>query len=500
VGKIAADGKRVTRAILILYEKLFYNLKGVITEEYMELHVKNIGPINSINLDIEKDLTFIYGINNIGKSYAITLLYLFLKNYAFNVPYFMYQYDYFPRVRFNSKDASKAILEKISNYSKDGDLDITEIINQYIAKFMDSVFTVEFSNSLHSSFGDISNLKNKMSNEQFEIHLRFKDFDLYISEKNNRLETKYTGRNGGYILRRTPRRRNPHIEKRRIVLYFSSEEQFIDDLQEHVIEIYRSSIAEVTSKINNVYYLPASRSGLYRALNAFSQILAELATKRTFLHEKIVLPSISEQDSDYFSRINEINIKRINQKFSRIASKIEKKLLNGEVSFDQKTKRILFHPRDVDIDLELLGTSSMIAEVSPIVIYLRYIIGLDESPGRRRGTGAKPIIFIEEPEAHLHPEAQVDLIECFVDLIKSGAKLVITSHSNYIFNKLNNLIAMNRIDKNFVNGYLLYPTKKGSRSKNIPINDLGMEDGNFIDIAEKLYNEKLLIIDSLGEK
>jgi predicted ATPase len=466
----------------------------------MELHVRNIGPISSIKLDIEKDLTFIYGVNNIGKSYAITLLYLILKNYAFSSPHIRWPHDYFSRIQFNSKEDFKAILEKISSHSDDGDFDITGIVNRYITKFMDSVFTVDFSNSLHSSFGDISNLKNKMSNEQFEIHLKFKDFDLYISEKNNKLETKYAGRNDGYVVRKSQRRRNPHIESRKIVLYFRDEEQFINDLQTHLMDIYLNSISEIALKIDNVYYLPASRSGLYRALNAFSQILAELATKRTFLHEKIVLPSISEQDADYFSRINEINIKRINQKFSRIASKIEKKLLNGEVSFDQNAKQILFHPHDVDIELELLGTSSMIAEVSPIVIYLRYIIGLGENTAGRKGTGAKPIIFIEEPEAHLHPEAQVELIECFVDLIKSGAKLIITSHSNYIFSKLNNLIAKKKIDKNFVTGYLLYSTKKGSRSKNIPIGDLGMEDGNFVDIAEKLYNEKLSIIDSLGEK
>jgi predicted ATPase len=466
----------------------------------MELHIRNIGPISSINLDIEKDLTFIYGVNNIGKSYAITLLYLILKNYAFDISYFRWQYDYFPGIRFTRKEDFKVMLEKISGHSDNSDLDITGIANQYITKFMDSFFTGKFSDSLHSSFGDISNLRNKMSNEQFEIHLKFKEFDLYISEKNNKLETKYEGRNSGYIVRRSQRRRNPHIEKRKIVFYFSTEEQFIADFQEHFLEICRNSTVEIVSKINNVYYLPASRSGLYRALNAFSQILAELATKRTFLHEKIVLPGISEQDSDYFSKVSEIKIKRTNQKFGRIASKIEKKLLNGAVSFNQDTKQILFHPRDVDIDLELLGTSSMIAEVSPIVIYLRYIIGLDENTRNRKGVGAKPIIFIEEPEAHLHPEAQVELIECFVDLIKSGAKLVITSHSNYIFNKLNNLIAMKKIDKNFVNCYLFYPTKKGSRSKNIPISDLGMEDSNFVDIAEKLYKEKLSIINNLEGK
>jgi predicted ATPase len=263
-----------------------------------------------------------------------------------------------------------------------------------------------------------------------------------------------------------------------------------------VFSLYSKSINEITSIINNVYYLPASRSGLYRALNAFSQILVELAKKRSFLHEKIVLPSISEQDSDYFSKINEINTKRSNQKYNAIATAIENTLLKGSVSYDQKTKQILFRPNNVDIDLELLGTSSMIAEVSPIVIYLRYIIGSDEDIRKGKYPNLKPIIFIEEPEAHLHPEAQVELIKCFVDLINIGAKLVITSHSNYIFNKLNNLIAEKKIDKNKVNGYSFYQTKNGSCCNIIPINDFGLEDDNFVDIAEKLYNEKLAIIDS----
>jgi hypothetical protein len=261
-------------------------------------------------------------------------------------------------IRFNSKDV-KEIMEKLPIQSDNSDTDITEIVNQYITKFMDNIFTINFADSLRSSFGDISNLKNKISNEKFEIDLRFKNFDLYLSEKNNNLETKYAGKHG-YILRKAQRHWKPRTEGGKIVLYFSSEEQFFHDLQMHLMDIYGSSIMELASKINNVYYLPASRSGLYRALNAFSQILVELAKKRTFLQEKIVLPSISEQDSDYFSKINEINIKRINQKFGPIASEIENKLLNGEVSFDQKTKQILFHPHNVDINLELLGTSSII--------------------------------------------------------------------------------------------------------------------------------------------
>jgi predicted ATPase len=48
--------------------------------------------------------------------------------------------------------------------------------------------------------------------------------------------------------------------------------------------------------------------------------------------------------------------------------------------------------------------------------------------------------MIEEPEAHLHPEVQVQLLKQFVELSKHNIRFIITTHSNYMFNQLNNLI------------------------------------------------------------
>jgi predicted ATPase len=325
--------------------------------------------------------------------------------------------------------------------------------------------------------------------------LEFNDYNIEIVEKKNKLYTKFDAKGKRYFCRKLQRHRSSRIEEQRVVFTYNDENQFFEDVSAHITDLYEKSILSILSKISNIYYLPASRSGLYRALNAFSQILAELAKKRNFLRERIILPSISEQDSDYFSNMNEINIRRINQKYSAVAKDIEEKLLHGSVSFDSTTKQILFHPNNIDINLELLGTSSMIAEVSPIVLYLRHIIG-SEDESRRRKTGV-PVIFIEEPEAHLHPEAQVTLIECFVDLIGTGAKLVITSHSNFIFSKLNNLIANKKIGAEKINGVLFFQTEKGSRSKIIPISELGMEDENFVAVAERLYDEKISIIENM---
>lgn len=470
----------------------------------MLLRIKNTGPIDNIDLSVNSDLTFIYGKNNIGKSYAITILYLTLKSFAFEFSYARrYPYGYFPRMRFGDNATSKDFLKRIRGKLENStEFDITENIYQYFSNLLSMVFLSHFENSLNNSFGDVANLNNKMSKDALYICMEFDDFNIHIREKNNKLHLEFDGKGKKYICRKIQRHWRPRIEEGKIVMYYNEKSQsegiqFLDDVQSYFNDLYRDSIYSIISKINNVYFLPASRSGLYRALNAFSQILAELAKKRSFLREKIILPNISEQDSDYFSKINEINIKYSNKKFHSIAENIEEKLLKGKVSFDQSTKQILFQPNNIDINLELLGTSSMIAEVSPIVLFLRYIIGSEED---RKDNASKPIIFIEEPEAHLHPEAQVSLMECFVDLVKMGAKLVITSHSNYMFQKLNNLIADNKIDKSIINGIVFFQGEKGGCSKTLPISIVGMEDNNFVDIAEELYKEKIQIIEKMEQE
>jgi predicted ATPase len=452
-----------------------------------------MGPIDAIDINVDSDLTFIYGKNNIGKSYAITIFYLVLKNIAFNIPSIKhYSSVYFRQIMFEDAAFFKYLDNNLEN---DRDLDITEMLNKYFSRFIESVFSSNFENSLRNSFGDISNLSNKISNRHFELRLEFGDYNIEISEEESKLSIKFDGKGKRYFCRKLQQHRGPLIEKQRIVFVYNNKNQFLEDVSDYINGLYEKSILLLSSELNNFYYLPASRSGLYRALNAFGQIVAELAMKRNFLREKIVLPSISEQDSDYFSKMNGINVRRINKKYSAVAKDIEEKLLNGSVSFDPATKQILFHPKNIDINLELLGTSSMIAEVSPIVLYLRHIIGSEDEPGRKK-TGV-PVIFIEEPEAHLHPDAQVALIECFVDLIRTGVKLVITSHSNFIFSKLNNLIADKKIDTGKINGILFFQTENGSRSKTIPISELGMEDDNFVATAEKLYEEKISIIENM---
>jgi predicted ATPase len=106
--------------------------------------------------------------------------------------------------------------------------------------------------------------------------------------------------------------------------------------------------------------------------------------------------------------------------------------------------------------------------------------------------------MIEEPEAHLHPIIQIKLTEIFSKLVDSDVKLVITSHSNYIFNKVNNLILSKELNTSVVSSEVFKQTENGSITQDLEVNDLGIEDNNFSSATSALYDEKLDIINNMN--
>ena len=138
----------------------------------------------------------------------------------------------------------------------------------------------------------------------------------------------------------------------------------------------------------------------------------------------------------------------------------------------------------------------MISEIAPIVAHLKYII---KDYNKLDALQSPNLLFIEEPEAHLHPKIQVELMKLFVNLSKSGVKVIVTSHSNYLFNKLSNLILAKEIDTDSVEVYHFKMGENGSYvdKNSMKIDVEGIEDANFSEIAEELYAERLGLYENL---
>jgi predicted ATP-binding protein involved in virulence len=90
-------------------------------------------------------------------------------------------------------------------------------------------------------------------------------------------------------------------------------------------------------------------------------------------------------------------------------------------------REIIFQATDND-SLEIPLASSMVKELSSLVLYLRYFA----EPG--------DWLIIDEPEMNLHPEAQVKVMEFLTMLANSGLFVLITTHSPNMVDHLENLI------------------------------------------------------------
>ncbi len=455
----------------------------------MIIELQNFGPIKSFKFDNSKDMHAIFGKNNIGKSYAISAVYLILKGLK------SYKTDNFFQFEtiFDDNESYQILENKIQDVKSK--TNITEEVEKLLKFSVNQQLTDIIQKSFENSF-DLNSLQNIHSRDSFKIILSFNEICIEINflASNKKFITKTVSFNKpnfwevDTVLGMVTLFKDSVLQGNaiRIQNHGTVYNKIIRAIMFYYVHELQSGIKE------NIYFLPASRSGLYTTLNSFGAIFAELAKSRTFFTSKIEIPSFSEPTSDYFLNLNNIDDTIISESYSQDFGKIEKDILKGTIGFDKISRRYHYIPdANPDMVFDLSATSSMISEIAPIIAHLKYIIPLESD---------KPsILFIEEPEAHLHPEIQILLLEYFVKLSKGNVKIVMTSHSNYIFNKLSNLLIANKIDKDKLSVSLMKMTPEGSVIEDgaMQMDEYGIEDDNFVDVAEQLYEERMSLLEKL---
>ncbi|MBC6412257.1 MAG: AAA family ATPase [Hyphomonadaceae bacterium] len=106
-------------------------------------------------------------------------------------------------------------------------------------------------------------------------------------------------------------------------------------------------------------------------------------------------------------------------------------VLGGRVTVGETNvnyPRIVWQPRGWQHPLDLMHASSMVTELSPVVLYLRHFV----RPG--------DLLILEEPEAHLHPARQVEIVEQAAQWVRDGVRVILTTHSEWVLEALSNLV------------------------------------------------------------
>lgn len=120
--------------------------------------------------------------------------------------------------------------------------------------------------------------------------------------------------------------------------------------------------------------------------------------------------------------------------FNDISALLQGKLLNGKTQFAQSQQ----FPKPLEFAipsgqrLRIHAASSLVKSLAGLAVYL-----LTAEPN--------DMIIIDEPEMNAHPEAQLAIAELLAILVNRGIRVVITTHSPYLVDHINNLIQANNL-------------------------------------------------------
>ena len=255
---------------------------------------------------------------------------------------------------------------------------------------------------------------------------------------------------------------------------------------------------------SEAYYLPADRTGIMHAHRVVVGSLISNSSRAGFRRTS-PLPPLSGVLADFLEQLVSLDSRpKIRHRFNRIsnntrhiAQRLEAKILKG--SIQQKNTPtgypiFSYQPDGWQNEIQLQNASSMVSEIAPVVLYLRHIV----KPGE--------VLIIEEPESHLHPELQVEFMQQLAIAVRSGIRIIITTHSEWLLDVLANSVHLSDLESDQKRGdeaertlspdqvgvWRFHPKQRprGSEVREIGLNrEYGSFPSGYGDVADDTYNE-----------
>jgi predicted ATPase len=383
--------------------------------------IENFGPIQYAEIEVKKILVLI-GEQASGKSTIAKLIYFF---------------------KTIQEDLFSQIYRDKQNQSLDINSDILSPIQQKFYNFFGptnnlSNFEIIFYYSLNKNkFLKLSNDKNKK--------MRISCIDTFIDEKFTILASDIKLRlRQEYLNINKNRNIQPLIKEEEKIKYAQQLYDLLNDLFQNkqrdllfivagrsatvaypsLFEKYFSQSIEINLKQN------ISIDNYERSSKTLDEILLE-----KFIEKFVRVKDIFKKFRNFEGLIESYSENNIKEKLYQVKNKIDK-ILKGEYRIDDLGEKILFN-KETEEYIYLSNTSSGQQESIRILqdIFLNIL------------DNTKVLRILEEPEAHLFPVAQKQLIELLALMVNQNDdnQLIITTHSPYVLTVFNNLLFANRV-------------------------------------------------------
>ena len=278
--------------------------------------------------------------------------------------------------------------------------------------------------------------------------------------------------------------------------YFEeSMEEIINKLLTKLINISIDNLNNILDSYKTSYYFPASRTGFVLTLD---EIYAGIF--RDKFRGQISSTRLGEPTIDFIQtfadlktgKIKNIHIPNFSSKqmlssIQKLIVFMEQNIIKGkikEVKNEQDYSTYYLNINDIDLDLHLASSATL--ETLPFIVFIKNTKDI-----------SKTFFVIEEPEAHLHPKAQIQMAKFIVMLSNMGAKVLVTTHSDYILGEINNCIKeyeLNNkddfsISQDSVSAYLFKNQENNTLVNKLKIDKFGIANDNFDEALDELLEK-----------
>jgi AAA ATPase domain len=245
----------------------------------MKIKIRNFGPIRSFDFNTKDDFVLIVGQNNIGKSYAISLVYLILKTLVLSSKL---SFGYFDESGFDEFDTIPGaglknwfpnFKEKVTGLGEyTNDIDVSNDIAQQFGGMFEAMILPRLRESLYGTYNDLANLQNRLTTDPMEITLETDDSEARLSLHDDKLKVNGIDlHKHKYAVRVVKAIRTVKDSSQKSIIYFplDSPSQFEKNYSGLLVNLFFRFIQDAARDVLDMHFLPASRSGLYQALSAF---------------------------------------------------------------------------------------------------------------------------------------------------------------------------------------------------------------------------------------
>ena len=500
----------------------------------VELEVRDFGPIaeGSINL---RPLTVFAGPSNTGKSWMATLIYVMGQYLALRRSprlggRFGGDFYRMSQRMLMEDEISIKIPENPKNwldaFRTESELYLTPSETETVRRVIKKIAGEEVSHQLQRCYGvsRLSDLARQADKSKFSIAFNIGDIEYRLEDLSKSTNDPNQNLDGDLFQVTLPEKveilsgaKDSKLKHELLRLLGSLEDDlFFEDetelaerseyLQERYGYIFSSYIVEnlenmSSNDIGQIYYLPADRGGIMHSHSVVVSALIRSASQAG-LRPESPLPVLSGVLADFLDKIVSIGKGRQHlvgrKRGSHISKKLEDRILRGKIELRRSEAGypMFFYQQEnwKGQYLPLMTSSSMVSELSPVVLFFRYLLSRGDT------------LILEEPEAHLHPASQKQFIEEIASWVDAGMKVVLTTHSEWILEGLSNIVARGESEENSSEDSISLKKEEvgvwlfnhidpedigeGSRIQEIPWDtDKGGYEADFYDVAVDLQND-----------